>query len=87
VSNLIRFRPRPAVRSQGTQATFTRPTPLFDRHGNQLRVVAPGSVCWIVGTYRWTPGPGEVERDRAEIVFDTRGPQFDVDRAALWVEE
>jgi hypothetical protein len=84
-ATLIQFAPRPPV--VGVPATITRPTPLFDEHGRQLRVVAPGVTCWITAIYRWNPGPGSPERERAIVRFGLTDHTYDVDRGSLWVDE
>lgn len=66
----------------------SRPIPLYDERGHQVRVVKPGTEGVIVGEFNGS-GPGASTRIRAMVRFDgdPEHAQWDVDRAALWVEE
>jgi hypothetical protein len=66
-------------------ASFTRPTPLNDDGGHQIGIAAPGQRCEVMAVYKWTPGPGSPERERAKVLY--RGRVHDVDRESVWVDE
>ena len=70
----------------GPRCIVSRPIPLFDDHGRQLRVVRPGAGGVVVVEFDGS-GPGVPLRNRAMVRFDD-GPEgeWDVSRDSILVD-
>ena len=63
----------------------TRPVPLHDEHGAQVRVVKPGVRGVLIREYDGSY-PGSDTRLRAVVDFGD-GVEYDVSRDSIWVDE
>lgn len=64
----------------------TRPIPLLDDAGRQVRLAKPGSTGELVEDYDGSY-PGEPNRRRAVVRFDDDPATYDVSRDSIWVDE
>jgi hypothetical protein len=67
------------------RCSVSRPIPLFDERGRQIRVVRPGTRGTVVGEYDGS-GPGVPLRNRALVRFDDDPTEdWDISRDSIVV--